>query len=448
MNNLKEMQSKPIRSTLILSVPIIILLASDAFYHIADIFWISGLGTSAIVSIGYISNFLYIIDKIGDGIGRSVSVLISNSLGAEEYEKSHEFAKQGLIIILIISLIIPFITVPFIKTVCVMTGIGQFSSIIYSYMTPMLTFGTIIMLNDYLSAILSSEADTKRASMIIIVGNIVNLILDPILIYTFHLGMLGAAVATLIGFSVSLILFCHLFWIKKDTVVKLDLKNFKFNIKIIKEIIVLAVPIILDGIILSTVGMVIMYGLHLYASPIAVCAYVIMLNIQSTSFTPLQGITKGFCIVTSHLAGAGKFTILSKAIRQMFMIGILISIIISLVLIFFSTPLTSIFTSDLIVANEIRNMLGFIVIYILTFPITLGCTYVFLGLKKSFYTLIFLILNFILLGIFILIFSHFLNFKGYGVYLSIALTNIIEAVAMIILLKTIMKRRIYEFEAI
>lgn len=82
-------------------------------------------------------------------------------------------------------------------------------------MTPMLTFGTIIMLNDYLSAILSSEADTKRASMIIIVGNIVNLILDPILIYTFHLGMLGAAVATLIGFLVSLILFCHLFWIKK-----------------------------------------------------------------------------------------------------------------------------------------------------------------------------------------------------------------------------------------
>ena len=51
-------------------IPIIILLVSDAFYHTADIFWISGLGTSAIVSIGYIANFLYIIDKIGDGIGR------------------------------------------------------------------------------------------------------------------------------------------------------------------------------------------------------------------------------------------------------------------------------------------------------------------------------------------------------------------------------------------
>ena len=69
-------------------IPIIILLVSDAFYHTADIFWISGLGTSAIVSIGYIANFLYIIDKIGDGIGRSVNVLISNSFGAEVYENT------------------------------------------------------------------------------------------------------------------------------------------------------------------------------------------------------------------------------------------------------------------------------------------------------------------------------------------------------------------------
>lgn len=85
---MKSLQSTKFEKKNYSYIPIIILLVSDAFYHTADIFWISGLGTSAIVSIGYIANFLYIIDKIGDGIGRSVNVLISNSFGAEVYENT------------------------------------------------------------------------------------------------------------------------------------------------------------------------------------------------------------------------------------------------------------------------------------------------------------------------------------------------------------------------
>lgn len=446
--HVKDIQLNPVKSTIILSIPIIVLLFLDALYCVIDLYWIDGLGASAVICMGYIANFIYTLNKLGDGIGRSANVLISTAFGAGEIEKTEEYAEQGLLLILAISIITPIISIPFIKPICVMANIGEYSNMIYAYLAPSLGFIILIMMNNYFSAILGSEGDTKRATLIIIAGNILNIVLDPILIFHLKMGMLGAGFATMIGCGLSFILFIYLYSIRKDTLVKIRIKGFNIDTKILKEIIILAIPIILDGVILSFLGIVVTYCLNIYATPIAVFAYIIMLTIQTTVFTPVQGISKGLCIVTGHLAGAKRFIELRMTIRKIFTLGLILAVLIALLLAIFHNPIISLFSSEYLVVREVRNMLMFVVICIITFPIIMGCSFVFLGLEKSLYTLIFIIVNLVTLVTFIAIFTHILGMSSFGVFLAVALSNIIEATAMLLVLRKMLNTRIATYETV
>lgn len=91
-DNIENIQLNPFKSAIMLGIPIIILLFLDTTYSIIDLYWIKGLGQSAIICMGYISNVIYAINKTGDGIGRAVNVLISNSFGAQKREETHHYA--------------------------------------------------------------------------------------------------------------------------------------------------------------------------------------------------------------------------------------------------------------------------------------------------------------------------------------------------------------------
>lgn len=120
INNFEKIQSNPVKSTISLGIPIIILLILETVYSITDTYWISGIGFSALVGLGYIANVIYASNKIGDGIGRSVNVLISNELGAKHYDRANNIAVHGIILILIIGIITPPLSVPFIELICEM----------------------------------------------------------------------------------------------------------------------------------------------------------------------------------------------------------------------------------------------------------------------------------------------------------------------------------------
>ena len=197
--HVRDIQLNPVKSTIMLALPIIALLILNSFYTIIDIYWIDGIGTSAIICMGYISNFIYVMNNIGDGIGRSSNVLISNALGANEIEKTSSYAEHALFLIIAVSIIIPIISIPLIKPICMMANIAEYSDMIFLYIAPCMGLIIIIMINNFFSAILGSEGDTKRATIIIIAGNFLNIILDPILIYELNLGMMGAAIATILG---------------------------------------------------------------------------------------------------------------------------------------------------------------------------------------------------------------------------------------------------------
>ena len=227
---------------------------------------------------------------------------------------------------------------------------------------------------------------------------------------------------------------------------KVHLKGFRLDLGIIREIIVLAIPIIITSVIVTALGIVVTYSLHMYASPIAVSAYIIILNVQSTVFSPIQGIMKGLCIVTGHLNGAKRFMELRWTIRKIFSMCFVLAIAISIALALFHGPIVGLFSSEYVILEEVKNMLLFTILYMITFPIIMGCSYVFLGLEKSTYTLMFLIFNLIIMIISMISFNHIFGLNKSGIFLSIILSNTIEAIVMIAVLKRMLDSKIENSE--
>ncbi len=167
-----------------------------------------------------------------------------------------------------------------------------------------------------------------------------------------------------------------------------------------------------------------------------------------TAFTPVQGITKGLGIVTGHLSGAKRYVELKKTIRKIFIITLCLAGLIALVIVIFRNPIILMFSKEYLVLEEVRNMMMFVVICIVTYPLVMGCSYVFLGLEKSVYTLIFLIFNLTIIVLFIIIFNHFMALGSFGIFSAVTLSNIIEAFIMILVLKRMINVRIRESETI
>lgn len=446
IDNIKRIQENPVKSTIALSIPIIVLLFLDTFYAVADLYWIGSIGTSAIVCMGYISNAVYVLSKMGDGIGRAVNVLISNAFGARRRGKTKIYAQHGMILIFAVSIIIPLIGIPIIKGICFAVNLDSYADLIFAYLAPILGFIILSMMNNYFSSILGSEGDTKRATIIIIAGNLINLVMDPILIFHFGMGMLGAGFATIIGCGFAFSLFIYLFCIRKDTLVKVDFKGFEFDWTIIWQIVKLALPIIFDGLLLSIVGVIINYALHVYATPVAAFAYVVLLRIQTTVFTPVQGLSKSLCIVTGHLAGAKRFSLLRDTVRRILLISLAIGTVTAVVMSLCHIEILSFFSSDQVIYEEVRNIMMFLLIILVVHPILVTCNYVYVGLEKSVYSLYFLIFNVVLFVAILAAFDYAFGLTDFGIFMALIIVNVIESALMLVVMRIMLANRIAENE--
>lgn len=429
-NNVERIQLNPLKSSIYLGIPIIFLILLDTVFQVSDAYWMNNLGNAAIISLGYITNFTYVMYKLGDGIGRASNVLISMEFGAKNYEMINNIAAHGMILCLICSIIFPLVTLPLIKPLCAMADIGEYGDLIFSYLLLPTVFIILSIGCAYFSSLMGSEGDTKRPTIIMITGNTVNFLLDPILIFKMNLGIFGAGLSTAIGFFISFALFIYLFYIKSDTIVKINYSYFKADSKIFIKIIKLAIPIIIESIIIAFIGILINYALYLYAPPTSAYAYIIIFRVQLVFLTPVYGLSRGFYTVIGHLFGAKRFETMKDTIKKFILITLSIALFISILLIIFHEPFTLFFTTEYAVMSEVKNMLIFIILMTILLSIISPISYAFLGIGESQYMLYFIIYNLILFQIFLFIFNNILNLGAFGVFLATTIAYVIETVTM------------------
>ena len=250
--NVELMRGEPEIAVRKLAIPIMISMLLTASYNIVDGIWVAGLGQAAIAGIGFVTPIFMILNGVSVGLGNGATSSISRAVGAKNHEKASKSATHSLLIFLTASILLTVILLIILEPLLKAYGAsGQSLVEGIKYGTPLFAGLFAFMFANGGSGILRGEGDMKRAMYAMIVSVILNFILDPLFIYVLGLGSAGASLATIVSSVGSASVIIYWILIKKDTYVDVNLKGFKFESKIAKDILKVGIPSSLDMLMMS-----------------------------------------------------------------------------------------------------------------------------------------------------------------------------------------------------
>ena len=236
------MLGNPKKALISMSIPLIISLLITSFYNLIDAAWVSGLGADALAGVGFFTPVFMILVGFGNGLGSGAAFAISKYIGEENKIKADNASIHSILIDIILSIIITILLLIFLNPILSLMGAGQTIGYATDYGVIILAGSIFIILSNALYGIFRGEGDTKRSMYAMIASAILNMILDPIFIYTLKLGVKGAAIATLISAIFVILILIYWFYIKKDTYLKPNLSNFKYEKGISTDIVKVGIP--------------------------------------------------------------------------------------------------------------------------------------------------------------------------------------------------------------
>lgn len=425
-DKIKEIRDNPFKAMLILSIPIIILLIFNETYSMIDTYFVSTLGKTVIVAFGYIAQFYYFLNRTGKGIGRGVSSMITRLIGAEKYENINNIALHGCIIIIILTLLLQLIFLLF--SDIILKLIVPESSILptHIYLQCLFTFLIFVLSTEYFVELLNSEGETRLSTRIMILGVFLNISFDYIFIVLIKLGILGASLGTVVSYIITTIIFLYIYIIRKSHIIKFKKSAFKFDVSIIVEILKNAIPIILDSLMTTIAGILVLTALKQFAPPSTLIAFVLILRVQMLLFTPISGLSRACNIIVGYLFGAKRYKDVLKQMHNSILVSFLINILISVILILFLKIIIGLFTKDPIVLRETQKIFYVIIIDLIAFSIIHNGNQGLIAIgysSHSFYSVIVRIVSLLALtGIL----AYLCKFGEIGVFSSLLLSDIIQ----------------------
>ncbi|WP_296881566.1 MATE family efflux transporter [uncultured Methanobrevibacter sp.] len=423
--NIEMITGDPKKAINKLSFPIIGSMFLILVNNIIDSIWVAGLGADPLAALGYITPLFMILVGFGNGIGAGGNSLISRYIGAEDKASANNAAIHNLILSLIFSLVVSAIFLAFMKPMLIMMGA---SSVInyamdYGFIIFVGTFG--LLMPPIVGGAFRAEGDIKRATIPIALAAIINMILDPIFIYLLGMGIKGAALATVLGPLISLLVMLYWIFVKKDTYLSYNRKDFHNDLGMYKDILVVGIPASLEQLVLSVLTIFVNYMLTIVSGPVSVAVYTAGWRIINIGMVPAIGVGTAAISVSGVAFGAKKYENLRIVARYAVKVALIASIIVCIILYVFSNQIALAFSyseSSSQLAPLIANFLQIMCLFILYVPFGASAGNVFQGVGKgtiSFFLTAFR--EFILVLIFAYLLGFTFNMGEFGIYCGMLL---------------------------
>lgn len=342
MKKIDLTKGKVINVIIALALPIMGSSLLQFTYNLIDMLWVGGLGSDAVASIGSSSFFLnlgYAINSLAV-IGSGIKV--SHALGKKDNEEVKRYINSGIIINLIIATVYALILILFGKVFIDFLNLNNKAVERDSYYylvlnAPILFFS---FFNTLYSRIFGSFGNNRDSFKINVVGTILNIVLDPLFIYTFKLGVIGAALATLIA---NIIMFI-LYKVKSKGILKYD-KSLDVDKSKIIEIIRLGFPMAFQRVLFTLVNIILAKIIAVFGTD-SIAAQKIGLQIESITYMVIGGLNGAVSSFTGQNFGANKLKRIKQGYYTALILGIIYSLITSLMFIVFKEPIIKLFIRE------------------------------------------------------------------------------------------------------
>lgn len=341
-----------------LAVPAIATQIINLLYNLVDRMYIGHIaevGKLALTGVGVCLPLIMLISAFAALVSMGAAPRASIFLGKGEKDNAEKTLGNSFSLLVIISIILTLIFFFFAEDLLLIFGASE-NTIEYatSYMK-IYSIGTIfVQLTLGLNAFISAQGFAKVSMMTVLIGAIFNIVLDPILIFGFNMGVSGAALATIISQALSM-LWILKFLTGKKTTLKIKRKNLSLSKNIVLPSIALGLAPFIMQATESLIAVCFNSSLLKYGGDIAVGAMTILTSVMQFSMLPLNGLTQGGQPILSYNYGAKNPERVKKAFKILLISCVTYSMILwalamitpkSFVLIFNNDPELLDFTSN------------------------------------------------------------------------------------------------------
>ena len=301
-----------------MSLPMILSMLVQALYNVVDSYFVARFEQDALtaVSLAFPAQNLMIGFATGTAVG--VNALLSRALGEKKPDLANRIAENGVFLALVCYVIFLVFGLFGVRAFfAAQTDVQKIVNYGLDYLTVVCCFSFGIFGQIMFERLMQSTGRTIYTMFTQGLGAIINLILDPIFIFTFHLGAKGAAIATVIGQIVAFILAVILNKLKNDDV-KLDLKRFRPNLKLIGRIYAIGVP----SILMIAIGSIMTFAMNIIlitytaARELSATVFGVYFKLNSFVFMPVFGLNNGIIPIIAYNYGARNRRRMMEAVKM------------------------------------------------------------------------------------------------------------------------------------
>ncbi len=370
-----------------MALPAILAQIINLMYNMVDRMFIGrieGIGALALTGVGLTFPIIILITAFAALVSMGAAPRASIMLGKDEKDEAEEILGNSFTALIIVAIILTALILIFGKEILMKFGasedtIGYALEYINIY-----ALGTIfVQLSLGLNAFITAQGFSNISMQTILIGAILNIILDPILIFGLNMGVQGAALATIISQGVSA-LWVVRFLLSKKSFIKIKKKNLRLKKNIILPSMLLGLSPFIMQITESILAVVFNTSLQKYGGDIAVGTMTILTSVMQFSLLPLVGLTQGSQPIISYNYGAGNLDRVRDTFKLLLKVALAYSTTLWLIIMLKPSFFARLFTTDMDLINMVIPSLRIFMALSFLFSIQIACqqTFISIGYAK------------------------------------------------------------------
>ena len=388
MNTDKEfLGTEPIGPLLkLLAIPTVTAQLINMLYNIVDRMYIGhipGEGAAALTGLGVCVPLIMIVSAFAAFAGSGGAPRSSIAMGKGDWEDAERILGSCFVFQILISLVLTGVLLLFSRPLLMVFGASE-NTIDYaaSYMNIYAVGTVFVQMTLGMNAFITAQGFTKVSMKSVMIGAVVNIILDPVFIYGMDMGVGGAALATIIAQGCSCVWVLS-FLFGKKTNIRLKKEYLRLNISILKPCIALGLAVFIMNASESVIFFCYNTSLLEYGGDIAVGAMTILMSVTQLAMLPLQGVGQGAQPIISYNYGAGNADRVRGAFKLLLKVNMCYAVCMWLFVQGCPQVFTSMFTNDAALAEFSKTALRVYFAVLFMFGIQISCQMTFGALGNA-----------------------------------------------------------------
>ncbi len=427
-----DLSEGPLIQTIIkTSVPTMVAFLLHSAFNIADAIFLGWISAEALAAVSISFPIVFLMIALGSGIGVGATSVVARYIGSKQEKKASIAAEHGILSALVIGVVLSICGILMAPYMFRMMGADPgLEDLAISYINIILVFSPLMLTAMVANSILRGEGDMTTPMKVMAAGALLNIVLDPLFIFTLKLGVEGAAYATVLSRTIA---FIYLFWHMLSGRSQVRIKPFEFTYEAahIKDIFLVSIPSSISNVLMSF-GMF-MFNVIVGAYGVeALAAFGIGFRLDSIALLPAMGIMMSTLAIVGQSLGAKKRERAREATVKGGLLAIGFMVMIGILFFAFAPQIVSIFNADPLVKKYAVSFLRTIPFTYLVVGMAMCITGAFLGAGKAMYALF-------VTGLRVLVFSVPLAYLGssmmgiQGIWWGIVIGTYLAAFASVLL---------------